>query len=109
MAPLGLSRPPLPPIYPPEKPGPMDHLSCGGNRLGRYGIAAQALERTAPHALWLDHDRQRKGSLLWPAKSRAELVSASTRSSPCIFFLTFVRETAVAVPTAEHASAEIEY
>jgi hypothetical protein len=42
----------------------MDHLSCGGNRLGRYGIAAQALERTAPHALWLDCGRQRKGSTL---------------------------------------------
>jgi hypothetical protein len=66
MAPLGGLRSPLPPIYPPEKPGPVRQLNRRGNRLGRYGIAAQAFKGTTPHPLSLDHDLQRKSSLLWP-------------------------------------------
>jgi hypothetical protein len=35
----------------------MRHLGCGSNRLGRYGIAARAIKGSAPHPLWLGHDR----------------------------------------------------
>jgi hypothetical protein len=66
MAPLGLLRPALPPFEPAKKPSPMRHLSRGGNCLCRYGMATQALKGSTLHPLWLDHDRQRKGSLLWP-------------------------------------------
>jgi hypothetical protein len=101
-------RPPLPPIYFPEKAHPMRDLSCGSSRLGRHGIASQTLKGSTPHPLWLDRDRQRKGSLLWPAHSRAELVGASACSSPRILPLTLIGKT-VAVPTAEYAFAEIEH
>jgi hypothetical protein len=87
----------------------MRHLGRGGNRLGRYGIAAQALKGTTPHPLWLDRDGQCKGSLLLrPAKSRAELVGTSARSLPHIFTLALISET-VTAPTAEYASPEIEH
>lgn len=62
---LGLLRPPLPPFEPAKNPGPVRHLSSGGSRLGRYGVAAQPLKGASPHSLWLDHD-QRVGSRQWP-------------------------------------------
>jgi hypothetical protein len=64
VAPLGLPRPPLPPIYPAEKLGPVRQLSGSGNRLSRYGVAAQALKGPSLHPLRLDLDRQRKGLTL---------------------------------------------
>jgi hypothetical protein len=86
----------------------MRHLSRGGNRLGRDGIAAQAFKGSTPHPLRLNRDRQRKCPPLWPIESCTELVSASARSLPLIFGLALMGET-MTMSAKKHSSAEIEH
>jgi hypothetical protein len=62
---LGLLSASFPPFEPAQKARPMRHLRRGGNRLGRYGIAAQAFKGTCVYRkLKLGHngDAVRQGS-----------------------------------------------